>query len=143
MPNAAVAKTVSPHRTGNEALTGTATGTPAGKSLTAERLLALLNLAIEDSGLTLKVVAADLGVPPPKLTALRSGERPWTLERIAQLPDQIRVDFLRHWTEAEGLPASLAHALRSLADAMDPQGRLPLIGEVNPARRRAPLQKEK
>jgi len=88
----------------------------------------MLNDAVEDYGIT--NVAIDMGIKGPRLSALRSGERPWTLDRLASLPDQVRVSFLRQWAEAEGLPASLANALRTMADAMDPQGRLPLIGEV-------------
>lgn len=115
-------------------LPGNAIETGNALPVSDEALLAMLNRAIDESGLSLKVVADALGVKPPKLTALRHGERPWTLQRIARLPNQVRVDFLRQWAEAEGLPASLARALRSLADAVDPQPRLPLIGEAAPRR---------
>jgi hypothetical protein len=103
---------------------------PAGKRITAAALLAMLNHAVDRSGKPKGVIAAEMSIKAPRLTALLTGERPWTLERVVQLPDDVRLIFLRSWVEAEGLPSSIANALRQLADAMDPQGRLPLIGEA-------------
>ena len=109
---------------------GTYTG--GGKRVTGVALLKMLNIEIEAFGIG--EVARAMNIKSPRLSALRNAERPWTLDRLATLPDAVRIGFLRQWNEAEGVPASLANALRSMADAMDPQGRLPLIGEANTRR---------
>lgn len=106
------------------------TGKTAGKRITGTALLGMVVAAVEQSPKSKGVIAVEMGVKPPRLTGLLTGERPWTLDRVATLPDDVRCAFLQRWIEAEGMPASVASALRSLADAMDTQGRLPLIGEA-------------
>lgn len=91
-----------------------------GKSVTPEQVLEWVNQSIDDSGLQLKDVAFVLGVPQPHLTRLRNGEKPWTATKLARLPEVVQRRFLQLWSEALGVPADLATALRSLADAYDP-----------------------
>ena len=91
-----------------------------GKSITPQQVLEWVNQSIDDSGLQLKDVAFDLGVPQPHLTRLRNGEKPWTATKLARLPEVVQRRFLQLWSEALGVPADLAAALRHMADAYDP-----------------------
>jgi hypothetical protein len=92
---------------------------PVDGQIDGNALREMLIRSIDGSSLTHKDVAKALGVPSPKLSALRNGARPWTLDRVALLPSPIRAAFLRQWMRAEGIP-TVASVLRSLADALEP-----------------------
>ena len=91
-----------------------------GKSVAPHELLAWVNTAIEESGLSLKAIGYALTLSPSQVSRLRSGEKPWTATKLARLPEVVQRRFLQLWSEALGVPADLATALRSLADAYDP-----------------------
>jgi hypothetical protein len=81
MTIAVTEKRVTPNSWG-EAPKVTPTG---GKSVTPNLLVGCLGRVIDGSGIPKKMVAADIGVPPQRLSALLNGDRPWTLERVCHL----------------------------------------------------------
>ena len=93
-------------------------------------LLPYLNTAIDESGEQQKAIAADLEVDPSYLRRMRLGDKPWSLRHLAALPHAIRVVFLSLWAEADGVPLTAINTLRAMADALEEQGRLALLGTV-------------
>lgn len=62
----------------------------------------LIRHAIEDSGLAHKVVAIALNVAPEYLSKMLSGEKPFSLDRVEQLPSDVQHAFARRYAEAIG-----------------------------------------
>lgn len=93
-------------------------------------LLTYLNAAIDESGEQQKAISSDLLVDPSYLRRMRTGEKPWSLRHLEKLPRSIRTIFLTLWAEGEGMPLTVINTLRAMADALEEQGRLALLGEV-------------
>ena len=91
-----------------------------GQFVTPDQLLDWVNVAIDDSGLSLKEIAYALDLSPSQVSRLRNGGKPWTATKLARLPEVVQRLFLQLWSEALGVPADLAAALRHMADAYDP-----------------------
>lgn len=65
--------------------------------------LQLLRAAIDESGWKHAALASVLGVKPPYLSMLLSGEKPWTAKYQAALPDDIERRFAAAYAELFGL----------------------------------------
>lgn len=70
-----------------------------------ERWLALMNAAIDGSTWRNKhdALATAMGIDKAYLSRLRSGEKPWRIEHVVALPDEIEARFEQLRAEAFGL----------------------------------------
>ena len=89
---------------------------PSNSVALDDRLRARLRQAIEEGGQLKR-----LGIEPTHLSKLLNGSRDWTLRRLCDLPEDVRVSFVQAWAEEEGLAAGTANLLRALADVVDGQ----------------------
>jgi hypothetical protein len=64
--------------------------------------LALIRAAIDALRLPLKVVALSLGVDQASLTRMLQGEKPFPLQKVDRLPDEVRRLYARLQAEREG-----------------------------------------
>lgn len=82
----------------------------------------LVNEAITESGWKHEAVAAALGTDGPHLSNMLSGNKPLTLLRVTQLPDDIEAIFARKYAEAFGLivvqPCSGDQAVKNLVSGL-------------------------
>lgn len=78
--------------------------TTVDRAADVERWLALMNDAIDDSSWAHKqeALATYMGIDKAYLSRLRSGEKPWRVEHITALPDDIQARFDQLRAEASG-----------------------------------------
>ena len=93
-------------------------------------LLRFWDRALDLSGEQKKALAVDLDVDPAYLRRMRTGEKPTNLVHLEKAPPTARLAFLAMWSEAEGMAATVGTALRQMADVIESQGSLALLGTV-------------
>lgn len=86
-------------------------------------LLAIVRLAITSSGVPFKVIAADLDVDGPYLTRMLTGEKPFPLSKLSQLPTPVFETFRALLTEFD--QRAVGQAFLMLGRAMLRIPRLP------------------
>jgi hypothetical protein len=93
MPATARVNDVAPER---------AIGCPTEDNALSLTSLTLVRKAIDDSGEKHMAVAAALGVDPPYLARMLSGEKSFPLQKLDRLPDSVRRIYARLEAEREG-----------------------------------------
>lgn len=94
--------------------------TAVDRAADVERWLALMNRAVEESTWRHKqeALATAMGIDKAYLSRLRSGEKPWRIDHVVALPDEIEARFEQLRAEAFGLivvaPASPESAANHL-----------------------------
>jgi ParB-like chromosome segregation protein Spo0J len=93
------------------------------RSTGVDRWLEMLRQAIEDAGWKHDALAAALGVDKAYLSRMLTGEKPWRIEHLVGLPDDIERLFERRRAEQFGLivvelPADELTARRQLVSGL-------------------------
>lgn len=92
--------------------------TKVERSTDVDRWLALMNAAIDESGWKHKqeALATYMDIDKAYLSRLRSGDKPWRVEHVVSLPEDVQAIFARKSAEACGfvvvIPSARAHAAR-------------------------------
>lgn len=96
--------------------------TLATRSTSVDQWLDLLRRCIADTGWTLESLAVEMQVDKAYLSRMLSGEKPWTVKHLCNLPDDVEALFEQRRAESFGLivvsPVDLDTARKHLVSGL-------------------------